>query len=355
MAAEPIHYELFIRRNAAADWTLELATEVRALALEAAEEALGARRAVGVKVSKETRQDDGAYQSLVIFSRGELQPPRRKSHMDEDGPAPLCVGPSDLHTVHARARIARLFEGWLRRENVTAFELLHRPDLVERLEANGLEIQHAIQKIAVPEAQAAGVSTHDVIRRFQRLSDAAIARLLADARKGVFPDIARDGLHGALRRAGERADGGYLLGVAVARDLAGVRGWAQKLDRLLDLAEACGEHTARPLLFHVLEQPLAEILGGRAVMAEFLGGTAEPGASLALVMRLLLPQEAETLATREPELARAIPPATPETARLGRWLHDPAFAGVASALARRVLAELNGQGGFTPTTLARRS
>jgi hypothetical protein len=341
LAQEPVHYEVFIRRNAQAGWTLELASESRAQALEAAEEALTATRAVGVKVSKELRRVNGEYNSLVIYSRGELEP-RKKARGFEDGPAPLCTGPSDLYTVHARARIGRLLDGWLRRHAATPFELLHRPDLVEKLEATGLEIQHAIQKVAVPEAQSTGQSTHDVIRRFQKLTDGAVARLLADARRGVFPDLQREGLHAVLRRAGEGSDGAYLLGVVVARDLARASGWTAKVDRLLDLADACGDDPNRPLLFHVLEQPLAEILGGRAMLAEVLHGASDLGRDLALMTRLVLPHEVEALARRDPEVARAIPPVSDEVARLAHWLHDPSFTSVAAALVRRVLEELHG-------------
>ena len=36
------------------------------------------------------------------------------------------------------------------RQGIPAYELLHRPDLAEKLEASGVELQHAIQKVAVP-------------------------------------------------------------------------------------------------------------------------------------------------------------------------------------------------------------
>ena len=62
---------------------------------------------------------------------------------------PACAGPAELYSPHARALIGRVLEDWLRREGVTAFELLHRPDVAERLEAAGVELQHAIQKVAV--------------------------------------------------------------------------------------------------------------------------------------------------------------------------------------------------------------
>ena len=342
MAEEPVHYEVFIRRNVASGWSLELATEARLQALQTAEDMLKEARAVGVKVTKESRQASGRYASVVILSRGDLEPPRSKAHAGEETVGPLCVSPPDLYTLHARDRIARLLEGWLNRQNATAFELLHRPDLVERLDAAGLELQHAIQKVAIPEAQATGASTHEIIRRYQKLVEAAVARLLGDGRRGVFPNLARDGLAACLRRAHEAADPAYVLGATVAGALATETVWAVKIGRLLDLADNAGEAPGRALLFQVLEQPLAEILGGRAVLAEFLGGAPDLGRSLALLVRLVAPDGVEALERSDPGLARAMPPVAPEGARLARWLEEPAFEAVRAALARRVLGELHG-------------
>ena len=53
---------------------------------------------------------------------------------------PLCVSPQDLYTCHARERIGRLLEVWLERQAATPFELLHRPDLVEALEATSAHL-----------------------------------------------------------------------------------------------------------------------------------------------------------------------------------------------------------------------
>ena len=342
MAEEPVHYEVFIRCGVRTGWSLDLACELRSVAIETAEEALTQKRAIGVKVLKETLRATGDYDSVVILARGDLEPPRRAGRGGDGPPAPLCLSAHDLYTVHGRARIGRLFEGWLRRQRVTAFELLHRPDLVEQLDAAGLEIQHAIQKVAVPEAQATGASTHEVIRRFQQLADRAVARLLGDARRGVFPELARDGLGATLQRAAAGEAPAYLLGVAVARHLADAGEWTDKIERLLDLADACPEQPERALLFHVLEQPLCEILGGRAVLAEMLSGASDLGRDLSLLMRLAAPRQVEALAVHDPELARGIPEIGEELARLARWLQAPGFAGVRAALGRRVLDELNG-------------
>src|SRR5690606_32721957 len=101
---------------------------------------------------------------------------------------PPCAAPTDLYTPMAREVIGRVLETWLARHRATPYERLHRPDLVELLEASGVELQHAIQKVAVPESQATGQPVHEVVRHYQRLTDRACERILK-AGRGGFPDL----------------------------------------------------------------------------------------------------------------------------------------------------------------------
>jgi len=111
-------------------------------------------RVAAVRVCKESLDPDTReFRSVSILSKGKTEVARKKKVIENR--EPLCVTPEDLYTVHARDRIGRLLEAWLSRNHATAFELLHRPDLIEKLDAAGTDLQHAVQKIAVPEAQAA--------------------------------------------------------------------------------------------------------------------------------------------------------------------------------------------------------
>ena len=175
--SDQVHYELFVRRKPGAQWTLDMATEIRTHALQTAEEALEQGRAIAVRVSKETLDPESReYKSISIFTKGQVdggKPKKVREDLD-----PLCVQPADLYTAHARDRIGRLLEAWLDRHNATPFELLHRPDLVEQLEASGTDLQHALQKIAIPEAEARGQSVHEIIRHFQGLVERTVANLM---------------------------------------------------------------------------------------------------------------------------------------------------------------------------------
>ena len=153
--AGPIHYEVYVRRTAPAAWALLIATEDRKTALETAEEQFQAKQAVAVRVTKETLDPETMeFNSLTILNLG--LPEEKSKKKPEAAARPACGSPKELYAPHARALIGRVLEDWLKRHGVTAFELLHRPDLIEKLEASGVELQHAIQKVAIPESQATG-------------------------------------------------------------------------------------------------------------------------------------------------------------------------------------------------------
>ena len=352
MDREQVHFEVFMRKKPSSSWTLELATESRARALEEAEEALTEQRAVSVRVNKETLdQESREFKTVIIFAKGE--PDRSKQRKVREEFEPLCVSPQDLYTGHARDRIGRLLEGWLTRNRVTPFELLHRPDLIERLEAAGMDLQHAIQKIAVPEAQARGTSVHEIIRSFQRLVQASIDRVLKDARRGAFPDVTPQNFAVATEKVIGEAEPQYILGVGVARAIADGERWSEKVDLLLDLADSAPQSAAaRTLALAVIEQPLAEVLSGRSGMSELLGPELDLGGSLAAMTRLAAAETVEALAGIEPSVAKVMPPLHNSAARLANWLDGPHFAHVRTAIVRRVLRELNGPRRLRPTDAA---
>ncbi len=340
MDNQQIHFEVFARRPGGGPFVLQLATEDRENALRSAEEMLAGDKFVAVKVTKETLDTEtGEFNSVGILNKGVPEKPKSKAPVEDRGPP--CVSPADLYNIHARDRIGRLLEGWLSRHKATPFELLHRPDLIEKLDASGTELQHAVQKIAVPEAQARGVGVHEVIRNFQQLIQRAIDRVLADHRKGLFPDV-RDGAFPTVcARLTSEPERGYLLGAGVANYTAPANTWSEKVGMLLDLAEvAPAEGPARTLAFSVLEQALSEIIHSRVGLADLLGADLDHGGHVAALTRLAAADSVEALARTDTLVARLVPPLTGHASRLARWLDDPGFEGVRMALSRRVIQEL---------------
>ena len=335
-----IHFELFARRAGGRSFNLELATESRDLAIDTAEQMLGEGGFIAVKVTKETLDPEtGEFKSISIFAKGDLEKPKAKI-ADEDR-APPCVSPADLYNVHSRDRISRLLEGWLNRNRATPFELLHRPDLIELLEASGTEMQHAVQKIAVPESQASGVRVHEVIRKFQQLIERAIERVLTDNRKGVLPKVGKDGFAALCARLLAEPERQYLLGAAVADYIAPANSWSDKVSRLLDLADAAPkEGPGRGLAFQVLEQPLGEMLRSRVGLADLLQADLDLGGHLAALTRLAAADAVQALAKADASVDKFIPALSGSAERLSKWLGGPSFEGVQVALAKRILQEL---------------
>jgi hypothetical protein len=342
MTGAQVHFEVFVRRRVNAPWSLELATEDRDRAVETAEEMLASGQIAAVRVSKETLDPETReFRSVNVLSKGAVESTTKRKVQEIDD-TPLCITPQDLYTVHARERIGRLLDGWLRRKSVTAFELLHRPDLVEELDASGLELQHAVQKIAIPEAQARGISTHELIRTFQKLIERTVERILKDGKNKAFPELTGDTFSGVVTRlAEEEAERQYLLGGGVAAYIAGARTWSDKVGLILDLADRAPEAgRARGLALSVLEQPLSEILGSRGGLADLLGADLDLGGSLAALTRLAAGDAVKAVLAYDPTLEKALPPLTGQAERLAEWLQREAFETVRIGLANRVIREL---------------
>jgi len=345
--SDQVHYELFVRRKPGAQWTLDMATEIRTHALQTAEEALEQGRAIAVRVSKETLDPESReYKSISIFTKGQVDGGKPKKVQEDLDP--LCVQPADLYTAHARDRIGRLLEGWLARHNATPFELLHRPDLVEQLEASGTDLQHALQKIAIPEAEARGMSVHELIRTFQGLVERTVANLMKQFKKGALPDLDKEGFARAAERLSTDPDRAFLLGAGVAASIAPGKNWSEKIARLLDLADAApSDPKARAAALAAIETPLAEIIGSKAGMADLLGaqdkgGDADLGTTLAAMTRLAGGAQVEGLIRVEAGVRTCMSELSGTAKRLGEWLAGDDFPAVRMSIAQRVLKELNG-------------
>ncbi|MGO4408709.1 MULTISPECIES: hypothetical protein [unclassified Brevundimonas] len=347
--AGPVHYEIYIRKTPPASWALAMATEDRKQAVETAEDLLRDGRACAVRVTKETLDPDTMeFASVVVLNRGAPEV-KRKRPVSEEQAGPNCRGVQDLYAPHARDLIGRVLEDWLNRQGATAFELLHRPDLAERLEASGVELQHAIQKVAVPESQNTGQAVHDLVRHYQRLSEQAIERLLQAGRRNQFPSLAERSVADVAHRLNGSPDRAFIMGGVVAGALKGVKGARARLDRLMDLCDrAPMDGPPRALVLVPVEQLLCELLGARASLAQIVGPALDQGSSLAAVVRMVAPREIGALIARDPKLAVLVPPVEGGPARLGERLAAGEFPLLAASLARMVVRELMSQRRLRP-------
>lgn len=347
--AGPVHYEIYIRKTPPASWSLSMATEDRKTAIETAEDLLRDGQACAVRVTKETLNPDTMeFASVIVLTRGAPEL-KRKAPVREDKRGPSCRGVQDLYTPHARDLIGRVLEDWLNRQGATAFELLHRPDLAERLEASGVELQHAIQKIAVPESQSASQPVHDLVRHYQRLAEQAIDRLLQAGRRNLFPDLKDRSIADVAHRLSGAADRAFIMGGVVAGSLKGLPSARARLDRLMDLCDrAPADGPPRALVMVPVEQILCELLGSRVSLAQIVGPALDQGASLAAVVRMVAPREIAALIAHDEKLAVLIPPVEGGPARLGERLAAGEFPLLAASLARMVVRELKSQRRLRP-------
>jgi len=339
--AGPVHYELYIRKTAPAPWVLQMATEERRVAVEMAEELLREDRAAAVRVTKETLDPETMeFNSVTLLTKGAPEQVRKRLVTDEHR-GPRCLAPQDLYEPLARDLIGRVLEDWLKRQGVTPFELLHRPDLAEKLEASGLELQHAIQKVAVPESQSVGQPVHELVRHYQKLVERTLERVVSAGRRDVFPDLEDRSVADLAHRLSGKADRGFVMGGAVSGALKGLRGGRARLDRLMDIAEGAPmDGPPRALVMVPIEQILCELMAARTGLADVLGASLDQGASLAAVVRMVAPAEVAGLIAQDPRLHLQIPSVTGPAARLGERIQAGELPLLASSLARMVVREL---------------
>lgn len=348
--AGPVHYEIFIRKTPAAGWTLYMAHEDRRHCIEAAEEALRAKHGVSVKVMKETLNPVSMeFSSISVLRLGAPDPVRKAAKVEKQPTGPLCRAPGDLYPLHARERLGTVLEDWLRRQGVTAFELLHSPTLAEKLDASGVEVQHAIQKVAVPEAQGSGEDLHALIRTYQKLSDDTVERIVKSGRRGDFADPTQKKLSAIAAALEGVPDRAYRMGGAITLALNGLRGSRARLTALMDLCEhAPTEGSGRALVMMTIEQILCEMLAARWNMPDLFGPSLDQGSILAAVARMVAPEQVAAVVANDPRLMLLIPPVEGPAVRLGERLAAGDFPQVASALAKMMVRELTSQRRLRP-------
>jgi len=291
--AQEIHYEIFSRRGSKGGWKLIDIKQSRDEALKFAQ-AIMAEGATGVKVVKETYNDEtGDYLSLKVFEDG-LNKIKTTPTQEEVPHALPCFKPDDLYSYYARQTIARLIPEFLARNRITVTELSHRADMLEKLEATGTLLQHAIQKVAVAQAASTTTPVQQIIKSLNELTTKAFHRVYRDSRNLTFPAV-KQGEFGTLAtKLANQSDGIYVLNGVIARALANAKGWDEKVFRLVSLMdEAPEEGPGGQLLITAIDTIIAEILGGSAALHELIGQKDNLGAALMRLVQLFLGHEPE--------------------------------------------------------------
>src|SRR6185437_4104854 len=289
-----IHYEVFKRVGARGGWTLHDVRSDRDISLSLAKELMATEQATGVKVVKETYNDDtGDYLTLKIFEDGHNQ--MKIEPAQEEAPNAIpCFKPDDLYSYHARATMRRLLVDYLSRNKITITELIHRADMLEKLEATGTVYQHAIQKVAVAQAANSTTPVQQIVKSLNELTTQAFNRVYRDQRAGKFPNPHSHQFAELAQQLYGQGDAAYRSNGARARYLKEASDWDGKVLMLLRVMEqAPSEEGPRKLILSSVDAILAEILNGSAALHELLGRAENLGQALNNLVTLFLGKTAE--------------------------------------------------------------
>jgi hypothetical protein len=287
--ARQVHFEVFRRAGARGTWTLHEVVSERERALGLAQEMMASEKATGVKVVKETYDEDtGDYLSLKIFEDGHNK--MKTAPAQEDAPPSLpCFKPDDLYSYHARQTMMRLLGDFLSRNRITITELIHRADMLDRLEATGTVYQHAVQKIAVAQAASGTVPVQQIVKNLNELIDQATQRVYRDQRKGLFPNPRADQFAELAAQLAGKGDAAYLFNGALARHLKDAEGWNEKILALLEiLAQAPQAGEARALVLSSIDAILAEALSASTALHELIGRAENLAEAMSRLVELFL-------------------------------------------------------------------
>lgn len=287
--ANQVHYEVFRRVGAKGGWTLHEVCSSRDVAIRMAQQLMAEEKATGVKVVKETYNDEtGDYLTLKILEEGHNEV--KMDVAQEDAPHALpCFKPDDLYSYHARATMTRLLGDHLARNKVTITELIHRADLLEKLEATGTLLQHAIQKIAVAQAASTTTPVQQIIKSLNELTTQAFNRVYRDQRKGLFPDPRSDQFAELATQLFGQGDAAYIFNGALARHLKDAQGWDEKVLMLITIMDrAPKEDGPRRLVLASVDAILAETLNGSAALHELMGKSENLAGALNKLVALFL-------------------------------------------------------------------
>ncbi|MBU6296683.1 MAG: hypothetical protein KGJ79_01105 [Alphaproteobacteria bacterium] len=339
--AKEVHFEIFSRRGAKGGWKLAEVKADRDESVRIAQTLMAEEGATGVKVVKETYDNEtGDYLSLKIFEDGHNK--MKSTPAQEDVPHALpCFKPDDLYSYHARQTIRRLIPDFLARNKITLTELSHRADMLEKLEATGTLLQHAIQKVAVAQAASTTTPVQKIIKSLNELTTKAFHRVYRDQRKGYFPDVERGGFGALAVKLAGQPDGIYVLNGAIARYLYNTKSWNEKVVYLLALMEETPEDAAgSALLLSAIDTIIAEILTGSAALHELLGPQENLGAALMTLVQLFLGKEPEVKADRQQGLVSLTE----------RFAND-SLPEARTAIAQRIIAEFKSVKRLCPESL----
>jgi hypothetical protein len=335
-----VHFEIFVRRGLKGGWSLlEAWPGERHDAIKHAKAQLGQNGVVAVKVTKETFDEEaGTYGTVSIFEDGAKE---KKTAAKDEAPKLPCFKPQDLFTQHSRTVIARVLKGTLDEWQLIPMELVHRADMLEKLEARSTVLQHAVQQVAIAQAETSPGALHETFRQLMDLTLKAIDGVIQDDRKDKLKPLPSGSIVAFWANRAPAPDSGYFLAGAIAKHLKSANGWSAKIRFLLEMmSELMAEEEKRRISAETIDSFVAEMIKSPASISDLLGPREDLGAALYALASLFLGKDDVTPRPAYLDrLAKAMACGTLERSR--------------GALAERILAEIKSPKRFHPASFER--
>lgn len=250
MRHENVHYEVLGQRGTS--WTIVAVVDEQEEAMTAARTAKMNYRAV--KVMRERFDPStNTYRTGQIYYAG---PSQKTSKYDPEEMPGICWKFEDFYSYEGRRSINRLLRAELVQWGLTATELIHSLDHVERLQDHGTALQRAVQQTAIAQIRETGQGVQERIKQIYELIDIGTAHLRRDRDAIGRLRLIGDSLDALIEDIGARESRAYLMNTALTRYLADVRSYGEKLSRLTMLVRE--DHPA--WVHEVVDSFVGEIL-----------------------------------------------------------------------------------------------
>lgn len=256
-----VHYEVLGLRGTS--WTIISVVDDQNEAIGVANASRANYRAV--KVMRE-RFDAGSntYRSGQVYFSGAKP---RPSKYDSDAPAEICWKVEDFYSYEGRRSISRLLRSELLQWGITATELIHSLEYVERLQDHGTALQRAVQQTAIAQVRETGQDVQHRIKQIYELIDRGTTLLRRDQRTLEQFRIENDDLDPLIAAIKETESRTYLLNVALVAYLVDATSYGEKMSRVMGLVKH--EHPA--WVHEVADTFVGELLSVEAVVHQLVG------------------------------------------------------------------------------------
>ena len=297
--AEQSHYEILSDRGRS--WNVDAIVPYHDEAIERANDLKRLVGAGAVKVVHVSFNNSaGEFREHEVLFLGNRRSSVKKYGDGLDAGSP-CHSLENLFSLQSRQGIRRVMRQWLDAHRITAVELLHHPEYINRFEGSGSMLQSAVQRAAMAQA---GAYNQDVKVRQRELYDlvdkaSAKAKILWRAEK--CPLIHDDDLDDLVERLSEEKDKEYLFNASLTNWLRRFQSGPEKFIGLLELSV----RARKPATTTHLDGFLTDFFESSDSVAKLIGNQKSLGAAVLRLASLVNPSLAPMAVTAAAAAAQA--------------------------------------------------